>query len=188
VQCRGQSSPQCGYGGDARNSTSVKSNTSLGGLETRSGRPGNDAAVTEVCGQRCSGNRWGECGEAIGIFGWERNLGVENRRRHEDLRTVPGRRQVCAAARMVRTEAGTRSVDDLHALPIRDIGHRTSAWKSVGTARCRGAPCASPGYSWETKVALVLAPIGQAVVGSPLWPRLSPNTMCAARCVMPRLR
>ena len=37
---------------------------------------------------RCGGNGWGECGEAIGIFGWERNLGVEIRRRHKDLRTV----------------------------------------------------------------------------------------------------
>jgi hypothetical protein len=47
-----------------------------------------DGAVTEVCGHGVGGNGWGECGEAIGIFGWERNLGVENRRRLEDLRTV----------------------------------------------------------------------------------------------------
>src|SRR5260370_30608073 len=30
---------------------------------------------------RCGGNGWGECGEAIGIFVWGRNLGVANRRR-----------------------------------------------------------------------------------------------------------
>jgi len=58
-----------------------------------------DGAVTEVCG----GDGWGECGEATEIFGWERNLGVENRWRHEDLRTESGRRQVCIAAGMVRT-------------------------------------------------------------------------------------
>jgi hypothetical protein len=28
---------------------------------------------------RCGGNGWGECGEAMGIFGWERNLAVERR-------------------------------------------------------------------------------------------------------------
>jgi hypothetical protein len=54
---------------------------------------------------------------------------------------------------------------------------------STGTLRPDKAP-----RKIEAKAALVLAPIGQAVVGSPLWPRLSPNTMCAARCVMPRLR
>jgi hypothetical protein len=52
---------------------------------------------------RCGGDGWGECGEATEIFGWERNLGVENRWRHEDLRTESGRRQVCIAAGMVRT-------------------------------------------------------------------------------------
>ena len=52
---------------------------------------------------RCGGDGWGECGEATEIFGWERNLVVENRWRHEDLRTESGRRQVCIAAGMVRT-------------------------------------------------------------------------------------
>ena len=31
-----------------------------------------------------------------------------------------------------------RLVYDLHALPTRDIGRRTSAWKVLGAARCRG--------------------------------------------------
>jgi len=31
-----------------------------------------------------------------------------------------------------------------------------------GAARCRGRALREPGYSWRTKVALVLAPIGQA--------------------------
>ena len=51
-----------------------------------------DGAVTGGVWARCGGNGWGECGEAIGIFGWERNLGVENRRRLEDLRTVANAR------------------------------------------------------------------------------------------------
>jgi hypothetical protein len=77
---------------------------------------------------RCGGNGWGECGEAIGIFGWERNLGVENRRRHEDLRTVTANARFASPRATVRPcNGGHGSVYDLHALPTRDIGHRTSA-------------------------------------------------------------
>ena len=60
-------------------------------------------------------------------------------------------------------------------------------WKAWRLAVAGRASCEHR-YSWWTEVALVLAPLGQAVVGSPLWPRLSPNMMCAVRCVMPRLR
>ena len=76
-----------------------------------------------------------------------------------------GRRSRCAG------HGRTGSVYDLHLLPTRGIGRRTSAWKTNqhGKGCCRGAPA----YSWWTKAALVLAPLGQAVVGSPLWPRLS---------------
>ena len=38
------------------------------------------------------------------------------------------------------------------------------------------------------KAALLLALTSRPVVGSSLWPRLSPNTMCAARCVTPKPR
>src|SRR5258707_10392100 len=77
---------------------------------------------------RCGGNGWGECGEAIGIFGWERNLGVENRRRHEDLRTVMANARFASPRATLRPcNGGHGSVYDLHALPTQDIGHRTSA-------------------------------------------------------------
>jgi len=133
---------------------------------------------------RCGGNGWGECGEAIGIFGWEGIWELENWRRREDLTTVVAKARF-SSPRTVRScnRFGLRSARSAHA------GHRTSngSMKCVGAARCRCAPCGHE-YSWWTKAALVLAPLGQAVVGSPLWPRLSPNTMCAARCMMPRLR
>ena len=89
---------------------------------------------------------------------------------------------------MVRRSRRTGSVYDLHALPTRGIGHGTSALESVAGLAVAGRASCEHRYSWWTKVALVLAPIGQVVVRSPLWPRLSPNTMCAARCVMRRLR
>src|SRR6185312_16671433 len=85
---------------------------------------------------RCGGNRWGECGEAIGIFGWERNLGVENWRRREDLTTVvanarfssPRTVRSCngGSREAVRRPRRTASVCDLHALPTRGIGRRTA--------------------------------------------------------------
>jgi hypothetical protein len=86
---------------------------------------------------RCGGNGWGECGEAIGIFGWERNLGVENRRRHEDLRTVMANarfaspRGRCGPA---TGDVGTGAPATAHRFGLRsarsatrDIGGRTSA-------------------------------------------------------------
>jgi hypothetical protein len=73
---------------------------------------------------------------------------------------------------------GRGSVYDLQALPTRGIGHGTSALESVATGRCRARFVRAQIFVVD-KVALLLAPIGQAVVGSPLWPRLSPNTMCA---------
>ena len=172
------------------------------------GRPRKEAGTTRValgqlrrCGHRVVAmdgvNVVKPSGYSAGKWIWERNL----RGRCDDLTTMVanarfappwgrsgpatgGRRTRCAG------HGRTGSVYDLHLLPTRGIGRRTSAWKTNvsmekgGAARCRGAP----GYSWWTKAALVLAPLGQAVVGSPLWPRLSPNTMCAARCGRQRLR
>jgi hypothetical protein len=71
---------------------------------------------------RCGGDGWGERGEATGIFGWERNLGVENRRRHEDLRTVMRTPALQRGTREpVRRPRRIGSVYDLHALPTRDL-------------------------------------------------------------------
>jgi hypothetical protein len=79
---------------------------------------------------------------------------------------------------------GLRSARSAHA------GHRTSnvSMGKRGDCSSAGRALHEHRYSWWTKVALVLALIGPAVVGSPLWLRLSPNTMCAAGCGMPRLR
>jgi hypothetical protein len=187
---------QCKSGRAALGSSRFRLRTPASAGHPAQSSTGRDNGALRRCvWARCGGNGWGECGEAIGIFVWERNLGVENRRGREDLTTVVANARFASPCRgcgpatggrgiRLRRPRRTGSVYDLHLLPTRGIGRRTSAWKWVGAARCRSAL----GYSWWAKVALVLAPIGQAVVGSPLWPRLSPNTMCAARCVMPRLR
>ena len=86
-----------------------------------------------VCGHGVVAMDGGECGDVIGKFGWERNLGVENRRRRDDLRTAPPKPaswcRCLAVARFApprgwcAVRRGDGSVDDLQRSA--HAGHRT---------------------------------------------------------------
>jgi hypothetical protein len=101
---------------------------------------------------------------------------------------VPGRRQVCAAARMVRTEAGDRfgrrSARSAH------TGHRAS-----NISMEKRGDCSLPGRAL-CKPRIFVGDKGGASVSADrpgsrrfaTMAQIESNTMCAARCVMPRLR
>ena len=170
----------------------------IGGLETRSGRPGSDRAVKEVCGHgvvamdgvnvvKPSGYSVGKesgSGEPEAAPGFE-NV-IANARLASRGRCGPAKgRRGCRCA-----GNGAPAPSTLCTLcPTRAPRGRTSRQDEVpGGRSLPGARVVRARIFAPTKAALVLAPLGHAVVGSPLWPRLSPNTMCAAGCVMPRLR